>query len=141
MNRAQSIAYLASAYPELFGAAGIATPASDTGTGYAVDDALRAYGVAEADLANEDVTSSLTGYLALVRYHGLRRLRSALASKVDIRIGVPELEKKRSQAFKMASDLLAEAEADVAAAGYPTATPGLVFGRVGLDFLEPSVSY
>jgi hypothetical protein len=108
----------------------------------AVDMALRAMGVLEADLSSFIVADSLTvDYIALVDYFTLESFLRHTPTFADIQAYTPAIAKKRSQIFTQLRALRDDAAHKAAALGYTAiATDGVdswQLGRVNLDYLEP----
>lgn len=139
MNRSDSVTYLSEQFGTI--AAELGVTATDTTAGYKapIDTALRLIGTAEGDIATADITSDVTGYLAALDYTALLRFQRMYATRVDISIGEPAVDKKRSQSFKNLAELLAQAKDAAIAAGVLDTANGWTVGRLNLDFLEPSL--
>lgn len=139
MNRAAALTYLSETFATI--ASDLSVTATDDAAGYKtpIDAALRLIGTAEGDIATADITSDVTGYLAALDYTALLRFQRMYATRVDISIGEPAVDKKRSQSFKNLAELLAQAKDAAIAAGVLDTANGWTVGRLNLDFLEPSL--
>ncbi len=130
MNRADLLLHAQSVLPELASECGVTL--ADTGAGIA-----RQLDAAARDLG-EDTENESAGE-ALIEYHCLRRMRFALAARVDF--DATAVRRGRSQIFNQVDALLGDAAERAAAAGHPvTATaPGATLVRLNLDWLEPGL--
>jgi hypothetical protein len=139
VNRATALAHLQGQFTALATMTGQDTDDSAAGYGPALDAALRQLGYAAGDLATADVPDATTpDYLQLAEYFALVRFSRALAGAVDIELDGPRIVKRRSQTFTQVAALIAETRAQLQAKGYLSG--GFEFGRITLDFLEPSAS-
>ena len=139
MNRSEAVTYLSETFAAI--ASDLTVTATDDAAGYKtpIDAALRLIGTAEGDIATADITSDVTGYLAALDYTALLRFQRMRGIRVDISVGEPAVDKKRSQSFKNLAELLAQAKDAAIAAGVLNTTNGWTVGRLNLDFLEPSL--
>jgi len=139
MNRSEAVTYLDEQFSTIAGNLGVT--AADTAAGYKgpIDAALRLIGTAEGDIATADITSSVGNYLAALDYTTLLRFQRMYAIRVDVSVGEPAVDKKRSQAFKAIGELLAHAKEAAEVAGVLDSGNGWTMGRLQLDFLEPSL--
>lgn len=139
MNRSEAVTYLGEQFADLATDAGVT--ATDTAAGYKgpIDAALRLIGTSESDIATADITSSVADYLAALDYTALLRFHRLYAVRVDISVGEPAVDKKRSQAFKAIGELLKQAKEAAEVAGVLDSADGWVLGRMQLDFLEVSL--
>jgi hypothetical protein len=106
----------------------------------AIDQALRALGVAQVALPTAAVTDDQTpDALALAEYYSLLRFARALTQQVDLQAQAPRLAKKRSQFFDHVHLLLQDARAELLSRGY--LGQGWDIQRLELDFLEPDMDF
>ena len=118
-------------------------PAGTTGpTAYdpAIDQALRALGIAEAALSTAQVTDAQTSdTIVLSEYYSLLRFSRALSLQVNVQLGHPRIAKQRSQLFDHVHLLLTEARTELINRGY--LGQGWDIERLELDFLEPAQDF
>jgi hypothetical protein len=106
----------------------------------AIDQALRALGVAQSALPTAAVADDQTpDALALAEYYSLLRFARALTQQVDLQAQAPRLAKKRSQFFDHVHTLLEDARAELVGRGY--LGQGWDIQRLELDFLEPAQDF
>jgi hypothetical protein len=131
MDRAESIVYLTK-FTKLATAAGCDPADVAGGFGQAVDSALREMEYTESELADADVED-----LALLDYYTLKLLKVYLSTDVDIRTSGADsqIDKKRSQAFQMVTDLLADAREEVKSLGYLDSDFQMV--ALNTNYIEP----
>lgn len=111
MNRADAVTYLARAWPTTATALGIVAIDNDANWRGAVDAALRAMGVARADLDSTTVaTASEADFEALLDYHGARRLYEAAIHWVDVSVSDVGLSKRYSQMRDGLKELISQYE-------------------------------
>ncbi len=135
VTRANATTYLENRFSELRTAAGMLATDSATGWGPPIDDAFRALGKTEDQLATATATDAQRDdFLALLRYCGLARLRQALAVKVDVSVGDPDTSVKRSQMVAVVAAMLKEAKAEVEAKGYGEAADQWGVGNLRLGY-------
>jgi hypothetical protein len=137
MDRAESIVYLTK-FTKLATAAGCDPADVAGGFGQAVDSALREMEYTESELADADVEDTDTrAYLALLDYYTLKLLKVYLSTDVDIRTSGADsqIDKKRSQAFQMVTDLLADAREEVKSLGYLDSDFQMV--ALNTNYIEP----
>lgn len=140
MNRAAALAYLGEQFGTL--ATELGMTATDDTAGYKapIDTALRVVGTAEADLATAVIADDVARYLAALDYAALQHLWRKAAARVDISVGDPAVDKKRSQVFKQIGEMLKDARRAAEDAGVLTGTSTWTLGRFTLDFLEPALA-
>lgn len=130
MERADLLAYAQSQLTTLAAEAALTLADNAAGIAYQLDQALADLG---ADTANANA-----GY-ALIEYHTLRKLQSALAARVDF--DATAVQRPRSQLFEHIKSLLKDASERAAAAGHPvtaSATTGQsTTVRWTADWIEP----
>jgi hypothetical protein len=126
MDRAESIVYLTK-FTKLATAAGCDPADVAGGFGQAVDSALREMEYTESELADADVEDNYT----------LKLLKVYLSTDVDIRTSGADsqIDKKRSQAFQMVTDLLADAREEVKSLGYLDSDFQMV--ALNTNYIEP----
>lgn len=106
----------------------------------AIDQALRALGTPQDNLATATVTDDQTAdAIALAEYYSLLRFARALTQQVDISLDGPRLDKKRSQSFAHVQLLLTQARAELTVRGYLGS--GWDIQRLELDYLEPAQDF
>lgn len=135
MTRPDLLAHVSTVLDELATEAGVSLSDDALGIAGQLDAALRDLG---GDLGN------VAAGEALIEYHVLRRLRYAVAARVDF--DATAVKRNRSQIYHQVTDLLNDAAARAAAAGHPvTAAPAAGATPVGarlvalnLDYLEPA---
>jgi hypothetical protein len=135
MTRADLLAHAAGVLSELAAEAGVVLADDPAG----IAGQLNA---AERDLG-DDTGNSAAGE-ALIEYHVLRRLRYAVASRVDF--DATAMQRGRSQIYNQVSALLDDAANRAAAAGHPVvATPAAPVGPrligLNLDYLDSPAEY
>lgn len=134
VTRADLADHAAAVFPEL---------AAETGLLLA-DDLDQAAGISrQLDAAVRDLgtdTANRAAGEALVEYHVLRRMRYALAARVDF--DATAMQGRRSQIFEHIDRLLADATDRAAAAGHPLtpASSGAQLVRLNLDYIEPAAA-
>ena len=135
MTRPDWLAHALTVLDELATEAGVSLSDDALGIAGQLDAALRDLG---GDLGN------VAAGEALIEYHVLRRLRYAVAARVDF--DATAVKRNRSQIYHQVTDLLNDAAARAAAAGHPVtaapaagATPaGARLVALNLDYLEPA---
>lgn len=130
MTRADLLAHAQGILDELAIEAGVSLSDDALGIARQLDAAVRDLG--------DDVTNAAAGE-ALIEYHVLRRLRYAIASRVDF--DATAVKRNRSQIYLQLQDLLTDAATRAAAAGHavvatPDAPGGPRLVRLNLDYLE-----
>lgn len=130
MTRLELLAHALGVLEELADEAGVSLSDDDLGIARQLDAAVRDLGA--------DTTNYAAGE-ALIEYHVLRRLRYAVASRVDF--DATAIKRNRSQIVNQVVDLLNDAAGRAAAAGHaviatPTAPTGPRLVRLNLDYLE-----
>ena len=131
MNRADLLAHVRGVLDELATEAGVQLEDDAPGIARQLDAAVRDLGA--------DVSNTAAGE-ALIEYHVLRRLRYALAARVDF--DATAVKRNRSQIFLQVNDLLSDAANRAAAAGHAvipapaTAPTGARLVALNLDYLE-----
>lgn len=133
ITRATMGAYLAVMLAELATEAEIDLADTPEGIGYALDQAL-------ADLGS-DTANTGAGY-ALAEYYGLRRVRFALAARIDF--DATAIQSKRSQLYNQIDSLIADAARRAASAGHPISSeagaPAASVTAWPTDWIEPEAS-
>ncbi len=76
---------------------------------------------------------------AIARYALLRAACDEFAVKVDVKADMPQVQKRQSQMYLAAKEMLADAEAEIARRGYGKSA--WTVGRLQLDILEPIEGY
>lgn len=135
MTRADLLTHAAGVLSELAAEAGVVL--ADTAAGIAGQ-----LDAAERDLG-DDTGNGAAGE-ALIEYHVLRRLRYAVASRVDF--DATAMQRGRSQIYNQVTALLDDAANRAAAAGHPVvATPAAPSGprliALNLDYLDSPAEY
>lgn len=140
MNRAAALTYLTNEFADLATDSGLISGDLTTAYNTAIDNSLRQLGYVEADLSTADVIQTdITKYLALLEYFALKRFARLLSTRVSVSLPGPA-SAQRNQAFDQVQKLLATARADLADLGIdPGGASSFEFGRINLDFLEPSL--
>lgn len=116
MNRATALAELNDRYGTIIADAGVNNAWLD----YVVNDALRALGVAEADVRTAAPTGAQTpGFLALLRWAFWRGIAGVWANRVATTTE-GGLQRARQQAYQQATEQAALAASEAAALGYDT---------------------
>lgn len=140
MNRAAALTYLSETFATI--ATDLGVTATDNAAGYksVIDYALRLGGTAEADLATADITSGIPGYLIALDYAALLRFQRMASTRVDIEVGDPAVNKKRSQLFKAISDMLKDAKAAAENCGILDGASSWSMGRLPTDWIEPALA-
>jgi hypothetical protein len=137
MDRAESIVYLTK-FTKIATVAGCDPADVAGGFGQAIDSALRELEFEETELADADVEDAdARAYLALLDYYALKLLKVYLSTDVDIRTsgGDSQIDKKRSQAFAMVNELLADAREEVKSLGYLDSDFQMV--ALNTNYIEP----
>lgn len=140
MNRAAAVTYLATKYARL--ASDVGRTATDDADGYSapIDEALRMIGTAEADIASADITSDVSDYLIALKVATLEQFWGDYAANVDISVGDPAVEKKRSQAWKQVGEMLKAARSEAENAGIVIGASSWSMGRLPTDWIEPALA-
>lgn len=108
--------------------------------GTAIDQAFRALGIAQADIATATITDAQTpDAIALAEYYSLLRFTRALTPQVDVSVDGPRLDKQRSQFFDHVNLMLTEARTELTSRGY--LAQGWDIQRLELDYLEPDQDF
>lgn len=135
-TRADLLAHAVGVLDELATEAGVSLSDDASGIARQLDAAWRDLGM---DTGNKAAAE------ALVEYHVLRRLRYAVASRVDHQ--ATGIQRNRSQVYHQVTDLLNDAAARAAAAGHPVtavadgkSVQGARLVALNLDYLEPPVT-
>lgn len=136
MDRTDAVSYLSEQFSTI--ATELGVTATDNAEGYKgpIDAALRLIGTAEADLAVADITSDVGDYLAALDYAALLRFQRMAAIRVDLAVGEPSVDKKRSQLFKALGEMLKDAKSAAENAGVLDGASTWTLGRMQLDYLE-----
>lgn len=133
ITRAAMSAYLAVMLAELAAEAEIDLADTPEGIGYALDQAM-------ADLGS-DTANTGAGY-ALAEYYGLRRIRFAIAARIDF--DATAIQSKRSQLYNQIDSLIADAARRAASAGHPISsadgTPAASVIAWPTDWIEPEAT-
>lgn len=140
MNRAQAVTYLSAKYARIASDTGRTATDDADGYGVPIDEALRMIGTAEADIASADITADVPDYLIALRVATLEQFWSDYATNVDISVGDPAVDKKRSQAFKQVGEMLKAARAEAENAGIVTGANSWQMGRFTTDYLETALA-
>lgn len=140
MNRSDSVTYLSEQFGTI--AAELGVTATDTTAGYKapIDTALRLVGITETDLATAEVTANIVTYQTALDFTTLQYLWRKASVRVDITVGTPAVSKKRSQVFAQIGDMLKAARSAAEDAGVLDGAASWQAGRIGLDYLEPSLA-
>jgi hypothetical protein len=139
VNRTSAKSYLTSEFAELAVDAEFTTSQTDTAYSTAIDNSLRKLGFVEEDLPTADVSQAdIQKYLKLLEYFVLKRFARFYAKDYDAKAST--VDAKRSQAFNMIEQLIAETRSELAVLGMIVGGGSDTFemGRITLDFLEPS---
>lgn len=140
MTRAQALTWLKAEFADAVLDIGWTfTSSADEGNFAAViDNALRALGVAETDLATYDVPQDdIPDFLILMTYFALRAIVRALGLRVDVEADDPRTKVARSQAWKAYKALLDDATKEAK----DLLKPGMEYGNLVLDIYEPTPVY
>lgn len=142
MTRGEAVIYLSEAWPGLASALGVTATDDAAGWKSAVDAALRALGVATADLAGATVSvADEPTFLALLNVFGARRLLVEATLKVDVSVADVGISKRYSQMRDGLAALLALYERDSLVVALVGSVPQMVMGRMTLDYLEPATEW
>jgi hypothetical protein len=136
MDRADAMAYINSEFSKLIAEVGLSPTDDAAGFSYAIDNALREYGIAPDDFDDFDTPPDQEDELqSLLDYFALRRIQRAAAAKVDVSSGASGTSKSRSQLSVQIADLLTFATERAQAYGY-VVTKSWGGGEINLDFIE-----
>lgn len=108
MTRAEAVAALAERLGTTLADAGVSP--DEAGLAPALDDALRAFGFAEADLATAEPADD-HGFLTMATYHALRLCLDRIADRFDV--GIAGSSYKLQQVVSTLERRIAAAKADV----------------------------
>lgn len=137
MNRAEAAAAAAAKIPAALADAGlVGTDTPVPGIKDAIDDALRALGVAEASLSVGE-SDDVVGFPALVKHRALLMALGRMTDRFDVSVAGDAY--RLSQAVAATERLIArtERELDILfGSAYPAGGGGVV--SLGLNFLEPA---
>lgn len=140
MDRAAAVTYLSTKYARLASDTGRTATDNAAGYGVPIDEALRLIGTDEADIASADITSDVSNYLIALKVTALEQFWSDYAAHVDISVGDPAVDKKRSQAWKQVGEMLKVARSEAENAGIVIGASSWALSRLTLDFLEPALA-
>lgn len=140
-DRDWATVYVRDEFGELLADLGLTDSTVDDWLAGVLDSTFRALSVAESDLATAEATDAqVPNALLLLDYYTLRKGVRALGRRVDTKTEAG-LDRKRSQAFDHYTAELARAEKNAVNTGLVPAGDGAAtFGRLTLDFLEPSLA-
>jgi hypothetical protein len=139
VDRAAALRYLSDRYETLAAVLDVDEVSAERGYLLAIDDALRALGVAEGDLPTAAASATdRDDFLALARYHTLTWFADGVVGHVDLDLMVAGVKKARSQLPKQLAERLKQATDEVQARGL-LATGRATSGRLGLDIFEPAI--
>ena len=135
MNRADLLAHAQAVFVELAAETGIALAEDSEGQdGTPIPGISRQLDAAARDLGDD--TSNTAAGEALIEYHVLRRMRYAVAARVDF--DATAVKTKRSQIYNQIDSLIEAAIDACASAGHAIAqTGGSKIVDLNLDYLEP----
>lgn len=131
MSRTAITTYAAAIYSAWSSETGIALTDTAAGIAYQIDLVLAALG---------DDTSNTAAMQALTDYHLLRRFQTVIGARVDF--DATAIKSGRSQLFTHLKDMIADAAARAAAAGYPVTGSAASAGPIywSTDWIEPEIA-